>query len=70
MDHSPTQLLPDLQMADDVAWPDMNHWNGMTGIKLYHLLGTVHFLNEGGGGGGASGIRLIAPVEHDEPPSS
>ena len=43
----------------------------MTGIKLYHLLGTVHFLNEeGGGGGGASGIRLIAPVEHDEPPSS
>ena len=43
----------------------------MTGIKLYHLLGTVHFLNEGGGGGGgASGIPLIAPVEHDEPPSS
>ena len=41
----------------------------MTGIRLYHLLGTVHFLNEGGEGG-ASGIRLIAPVEHDEPPSS
>ena len=67
MDHSPTPFLPDLQMADDVVWPDMNHWNGMTEKKTWPFIRDHSFLNEGRG---ASGIRLIAPVEHDEPPSS
>ena len=53
-------------MLRDQIWTIEMEWRGK---KLDHLLGTVHFLNDEGGGG-AGGIRLIAPIEHDEPPSS